>query len=299
MKKILFFGILLFVGLMGRSQSTENEELIKLGKAYKDNMFKNEPEKKYLKNLKKGFSKSLEKEADFITETITTDNKLLDKDFLTIPNQNVLKNIFIIRAVNYNFREETDITATELVDSLKEVDIPRYELVDAYYSMLFAGVGNKNKPFNLSKVNLQIDDYQLKNEVEKGIFFLQCMDLCGTHIWGYMNIVDPPNTAEALSFIKRYPKINEQPYYQHTDLYFKDFEMIIEEDKGMESYKTFYLDKYFETLLSHLISLDKEGGTKEEIRDLLLGSILKEEDLYKYTKHKEILESIFQKKERD
>ena len=201
--------------------------------------------------------------------------------------------------MNLILREETSITPNQLIDSLQKAKIPRYELVDNYYGMLFTAVGNKNKPFNFSKADFQLDDYGLKDETEKGILFLECMRLCGMNIWGYMNVVKPPNTEKALSMIKKYPQFNGKPSYQFTDLYFQDFEMVISTDKGIQSYKSHYLDKYFETLLSHLICLDKERGSKEEIRDLLLGSILKDEKLYKYTQHKETLERIFEKKEQN
>lgn len=298
MNKVLILLFMISFGINGFGQSIENAELIKLGKAYKDYMFRNNPEKKYLKKFINEFPSSLQQEAEFIQQTISSNNKLLEKEFLTIPEQAILKNIYVIRKVNLILREETETTPNDLVDSLKRVEIPRYELVDNYYDMLFTGVGNKNQPFNLTKNDFKLDDYGLKDEVEKGIFFLKGMDLCGTNIWGYMNVVNPPNTEKALSLIKKYPKFNGKPYYQFTDLYFKDFEMVIINDEGMQSYKSYYLDKYYETLLSHLICLNKEGGTEDEIRDLLLGSIMKDEELYKYTKHKEILESIFQKKER-
>ncbi|MEZ5041845.1 MAG: hypothetical protein R2828_18260 [Saprospiraceae bacterium] len=298
MNKILILLITILFGVNVFGQSAENSELIKLGKAYKDYMFRNTPEKEYLKKFAKEYPISLQQEANFIKQTISSGNKLLDKEFLSIPDQTVLKNIYIIREVNLILRKESEITPNELVDSLKLVEIPRYELIDNYYGMLFTGVGNKNQPFDFSKNDFNLDEYRLKDETEKGIFFLKCMNLCGTNIWGFMNVVNPPNTSKALSYIKKYPKFNGKLYYQFSDLYFTDFEMVIIEDEGMQSYKSYYLDKYYDTLLSHLICLNKEGGTEDEIRDLLLGSIMKDEELYKYTKHKEILESIFQKKEK-
>lgn len=298
MKKIQIFLVAILFGAKVLGQSVENSELIKLAKAYKDYMFINSPEKKYLQKFVKEYPSSLQREANFIKQTISLNNKLLDKEFLSIPDQAVLKNIYIVREVNLILRKESEITPNELVDSLKQVEIPRYELIDTYYEMLFTGVGNKNQPFDFSKNDFNLDKYGLKDEVEKGIFFLKCLNFCGTNIWGFMNVASPPNTSKALNLIKKYPKFNGKPYYQFTDLYFKDFEMVIIEDQGVQSYKSYYLDKYYETLLSHLICLNKEGGTEDEIKDLLLGSILKDERLYKYTKHKEILESIFQKKER-
>jgi hypothetical protein len=69
--------------------------------------------------------------------------------------------------------------------------------------------------------------------------------------------------------------------------------MKIEADKGKESYKSYYLNKYYETLLYNLLCLNKENGSEKTINDLLLGSILKDRNLYKYTKYENVLENIF------
>jgi len=124
------------------------------------------------------------------------------------------------------------------------------------------------------------------------------MNFCGTSIWGYMNVVKPANTKEAYNYIKKFPKFNGLPYYQYNDFYFNDFEMVIVRSNGIQSYKSYFIDKYYETLLSHLICLNKEGASEKEKYDLLLGSILKDRSLYKYTKHKETLEMLFKEQER-
>ena len=291
----LLIGCSLFLPTFG--QSPEKTALIEMGRAYKDYMFAGEADKKFLKSFNKQFPKSLKTEANFIRESITTDNDLLNEEFLQLPEESTLKNIYIIRELNLLLREESDVSPAELVDSLEKSDIPRYEMVNNYYSMLFTGIGNKNKPFDFSGVNFQLNELGLVDETEKGIFFLRCINLCAINIWGYMNVVKPPNTAKAFEYIKKYPSINGKPYYRFTDLYFNDFEMVINKDDGKESYKAYYLNKYFELLLSHLIVLDREGGSQEEIRDLLLTSIMKDESLYKYTEYKKTLESIFQKQE--
>ncbi|MFN0203770.1 MAG: hypothetical protein ACKVTZ_19740 [Bacteroidia bacterium] len=258
MNKVLILLITTLFGVSVFGQSTENSALLKLGKAYEEYMFRSTPEKKYLKSFVEEYPSSLQQEAKFIKQTISSDNKLLEKEFLSIPDQAVLKNLFIVSEIHAILVEESKIIPNELIDSLKQIEIPRYELVDNYYYMLFTGVGNKNQPYNFNKNDFNLADYGLKDEVEKGIFFLKCMDLCGRNIWGFMNIVNPPNTSKALSYIKKYPTFNGKPYYQFTDLYFKDFEMIIIKENGIQSYKSYYLDKYYETLLSHLICLDKD-----------------------------------------
>jgi hypothetical protein len=133
----------------------------------------------------------------------------------------------------------------------------------------------------------------LRDDTEKGIFFLNALTMCGRMIWGYMNVVKPANTKKAYAHIKKFPKFNGQPYYQYNDLFFPDFEMNILKGKGMQSYKGYYLDKYYETLLSHLLCLNQERRPEKEKNDLLLGSILKDRSLYKYTRHQPTLEEIF------
>jgi hypothetical protein len=159
--------------------------------------------------------------------------------------------------------------------------------------MLFSGIGNKNQPFDLSKIDFRIDNYELKNDTEKGIFFLKTMQFCGTTIWGYMNVVKPPNYKKALQYINNYPKFNGQQYYQYLDFGFEDFEMEIEKDKGIESYKHYYINKYYQTLLYHMMCLNQKKKYKKKRENLLLGSILKEKNYYKYSKNKETLESFF------
>jgi hypothetical protein len=280
-------------------QVTENQKMIELGKTYKDFMFRNEPTKDILKEIESEIPENLKIATEFVIQSITTENKLLTQPFLSRPDDKVLKQIYIIRAINLNLREENQIDNNKLIDRLSKKDIPTYELVDNYYGMIFTSVGNKNQPFDLSNTDFKMRDYNFKDETEQGIMFLRCMDYCGKTIWGFMNIVKPPNTSKAFDNIKKFPKFNGQAYYQYTDFYFTDFEMKIVKDEGKQSYKSFYLDKFYEVLLTHLICLNKEGGSEKVKDDLLLGSILKERNLYKYTKYKETLEDIFKEQKRE
>jgi hypothetical protein len=279
-------------------QMVENKKIIELGKAYKDFMFRVEPGKDDLKTLNSEVPQNLQIATQFILQTISTKNKILDKAYLSRPEDQVLKQIFIIEEINQNAGREDQVDNNKLMDSLSAKNIPTYELIDNYYGMLFTAVGNKDQPFNLSKIDLRLNDYNLKDDTEKGILVLKAISLCASNIWGYMNIVKPPNTEKALSYINKFPKINGRPYYQYTDFYFSDFNMNIVEGEGLQSYKTYYLDKFYEALLSHLICLNKENGSEKEKNDLLLGSILKETNLYKYTTYKETLEGIFKEQKK-
>jgi len=293
MRRIFIITILIVGSLSVLKASDLNNELIELAKIYRNFMFRNSPTASTFEQLEEIKSPELINSTKFIKEAITTNNKLTIAEFLKLPEEITLKYVYIIRRINWNIREETPKDNNELIKELSEKEIPRYELIDNYYDMLFISIGNKNQPFDLSKINFEMNKYDLKDDTEKGIFFLNAMNLCGTLIWGYMNIVKPPNYEKALQFIEKYPKFNGQPYYQYLDFSFPDFEMVIEKDKDKESYKSYYLNKYYDILLSHLECLSQKKKDKEKRNDLLLGSILKEKNYYKYSKKKNILDGLF------
>lgn len=297
MKKI-FVSVLLccftisFYGQSGQSQF--NPQMLSLAKTYHKFLFRNNPTKNDLKELQGIKAPNIEKTVDFIAQAITPKNKILTTPYLKRPDDRTLKQLYVVRAVSINMTEKEPLDNDKLIDSLMNATIPVYELVDNYYEMVFMSAGNKNQPFNLSKVDFKMNDYQLKDDTERGIMFLTCMNFCGKTIWGFINIAKPMNTKMAYEYIKKFPKFNGHPYYQYTDFYFKDFEMVIIKDNGKESYKGYYLDKYYETLLYHLLCLNKEGASDKEIENLMLGSILRERSLYQYTKYKETLEGLFE-----
>jgi len=293
MRRIFLIAILIVGSLSVMKASDLNNDLIELAKIYRNFMFRNSPTESTFEQLAEIKSPELINSTKFIKETITTGNKLTTEEFLKLPDESTLKYIYIIRRINWNIREEAPKDNNELITEFSEKEIPRYELIDSYYNMLFSGVGNKNQPFDLSDLDFQMNKYDLKDDTEKGIFFLKAMDLCGTLIWGYMNIVKPPNYKKALPLIEKYPKFNGQPYYQYLDFGFPDFDMVIVKDKDKESYKSYYLNKYYDTLLAHLECLSQTKKDKEKRNDLLLGSILKEENYYRYSKKKDILDGLF------
>jgi hypothetical protein len=292
MRKIVLTTILLSLGQISSGQV--NDGLIELGKSYRQFMFRNNPPDKVLGSLDKYDNTELAFVADFIQETIRQSSNILSDKFLNRPTDKDLKQIYIVRQINFNVRKENPIDNNELIETLNKKDITTQELVDNYYSMVFAAYGNKVDPYDLSKTDFQLNNYGLKDDTEKGIFFLESMRLNGLLIFGYMNIVKPPNYSKALEYINKYPKYNSSPYYQFIDLNFPDFKINIESETKQQSYKEYYIDKYYETLLSHLDCL-REAGEKEKIYDLVLGSLLKEEIYYKYSKKEKDIKKLLTK----
>lgn len=285
--------LLLALVIALRLCAQSDDGLVLLARTYKDNMFRNEPTKEMVARLKNDVPAELGRTRDFIVQSITPKNALLDDAWMKLPEETTLRQIHTVRQLDLDMRKEDRTGDAKLLDSLRSHPAERYELVRNYYDMLFVAVGNKNQPFNMSKLDLRPDAYGLQDDTERGIVFLQCMDLCRSTIWGYMNVVKPPNTKEAMAHIKRYPKVNGATYYRFGDLNFKDFQYTY--DDSLQSYKGVMVDHYLELLLYHLLVLDGEGAKEDAVRDLLLGSAMRDETLWKYSKSKEVFEQIFKK----
>lgn len=292
MRKIALTTLLLLLGQITWGQV--NDGLIELGKSYRQFMFRNNPPENVLGSLDKYDNTELAFVADFIQETIRPGSNVLSNKFLHRPTDKDLKQIYIVQQINLNVRKEKPIDNNKLIEGLNKKEISTQELVDNYYSMVFAAYGNKVNPYDLSKTDFQLNNYGLKDETEKGIFFLESMRLNGLLIFGYMNIVKPPNYSKALEYINKYPKYNGSTYYQFIDLNFPDFKINIESETKQQSYKEYYIDKYYETLLSHLDCL-REAGETDKIYDLVLGSLLKEEIYYKYSKREKDIKKLLTK----
>lgn len=292
MKKLLLI-IIILTNLSVSNASELNNDIIELAKIYRNFMFRNSPVESTFKQLQNIDNIELTGSVKFIKEAITTNNSLTEKEFLSLPGTTTLAQLYIIRRVSWNLGEEIPKDNYDVIKELQSKNTSRYELVDNYYNMLFSGIANKNQPFDLSDVNFELFDYGLADDTEKGIFFLIAADLCGTTIWGYMNIVKPPNYKAALGYVEKFPKFNGQPYFQYIDFGFPDFEMKIERDKGKESYKNYYINKFYDLLLSHFACLSQKKKQKDEKEDLALGSILRIRNYYKYSTNQEMLESIF------
>ena len=296
MNKIIILFLTLIFSQNIFSQNNEYDKgLVELAKTYKNFHFGSDPPNTVYEEINSISSEKLLKAKKFISEVVTSNNKLLTSDFLTKPDTITLKSLYIIRGINWNMHEAEAEDNIIVVDSLKNEKTDYRELVSCYYGMLFSAIGNKNKPFDLSAVNFSLNNYNLSNDTEKGIFFLMSMRTFGTMIWGYINVPKPPNYKKALEYINRYPKYNGIEYYRFTGLNFKDFKLTTDKRKPKESFKHYYINKYIETLMYHSLCLSQKKKYSKEKDKLLLESILRNDSYWQYTKYKPTLEKIFKK----
>lgn len=295
MKKSIALITLLTLGINASSQGTLGKShIIELGKYYSRFMFVNDPSKDLVKKLGEDYDDNLMNTVLFVKEVTKSKNRILSDKFLKLPDTNTLKVVFIIDALHQNPHLKSPSSPSKVVDSLIDAKIPFDVLVDKYYHIIFTSYGNKNKPFDMSKVNIRLSELELSDR-QKSILYLRCMDACGKQIYGYMNIVNPPNTKVALEYIEKFPKFDDLNYYEYSNLYFEDFQTEIFNDKGNQSYKKYFINQLFKTLLNHVVCLSKESSQKA-VQDFLISSSLKDETLWKFTELEEVLKSIFQEK---
>lgn len=295
MKTKIIIALIAIVQLSYGQTSKFKSELVDLAKIYRNFHFNNNPPSGVFDQINSITSAELTVTKEFVSELIKINNQISSKKYLTKPDSVTLKNLYIVRGLNWNMHEANPTDYDSVIDSLIQERTDYNELLACYYGMLFSAVGNKNRPFDMEQVNFTLWDYNLQNDTEKGIFFLESMETFGTLIWGYMNIPKPPNYKLALAYIDKYPQYNSQPYYQFLDLNFKDFDLTTDKRKPKESFKRYYLNKYMSTVLYHCVCLAQKKKYAQKRTDVLLGSILKNESYWEYFSNREVLEKIFTK----
>lgn len=293
-KNLIIIAAFCFISNIGTINAQDiNAKIIELGEVY--NRYK------YLEHIPKSESEvidsnsnsELQKTVDFIVQATSRNNKLMEPEYLSLPDDSTLKYISIVKAVSDNIKYKNFENNKVLVDSLVKSQTTRYEEIDAYYEILFTSVGNKDKSGKYTKYDFTLEKYNLKDETEKGIFFLKCMDKCGQAIYDYIHVDKPANSKMAYRCIQKFPTFNGQPYYRYTSFSFPDFKIYVSKKDGLRSYKTFYMTKYYNTLLNHLICLNKQIGTGNEEKNLCLYSILKDKSLYVYSEKNAVLSNMF------
>lgn len=292
MKKIIAIGILsvlFFQTAFSQSNPLDNS-LLELAKIYKKfNRQTSPPNEVYakLKSLKNPQTKTT---VEFIRQAITNNNNLTNKSFLTLPDSNSLRCLYIIRQTSLRLSNGESQNSIELVKEIENVSFNTNELTACYYSMLFTAILNKNQPFNLGKTNFQLDKYGLRDEASKGIFVLQLINVCSKAL--YLEDTSKNNYTNVFQIIQKFPKINGLDYYKFTDFNFPDFTVQIGEKP--ESYKSYYMDKYFNVLFTHLDCIEncqkvRTAATKKE---LINTSILNEAAYRKYCRNQETLKKV-------
>lgn len=273
----------------------DKNELIELGKIYRYHGSKEYSSNEVKKKIEAISSPQLIVAKKFVA-AIVDKGRVGTKEYLTKPDSVTLKCLYLTRAVTYNLYNEHPKENEALVDSLLNEHTAYHELVSAYYGMIFSRLLASGDGFDMTDVNFELNQYNLKDDTEKGIFFLEAMERLGTLIWGYMNIPKPPNYKKALQYIDKYPRFNGQPYYLYNNLDINNFDITKDKTKPKESFKKYYLTLYMNTLLYHLVCLSQPDADQLKKQDVLNRSIIMNEIYWPYYKNPEVLREIFKGK---
>ena len=162
MKQIFTFILIGLASINSYSQDTGlSDKLIELGKLYRNFMFRNNPPPGTNEKLTELKSEGLGTTVEFIKQTITPDNQLTEESFLRLPDTVSLRYIYLVRLISLNIQDENPRDNHALISDSTNSTVNYYILADNYYDMLFNGIGNKNQPFDLTKINFDLDSGSL------------------------------------------------------------------------------------------------------------------------------------------
>ncbi|NLR91380.1 hypothetical protein [Flammeovirga agarivorans] len=290
----LFLFCLFFIGLyiQATAQKVDTQtEIIELATIFHNNHVKGSPDESTLEKLKNIKSKELVFSKKFILEIITEQNSIISEPFLTKPDTTDLKNIYIISRLNHKMFGSENVSLFDELAILRAEKTPYNELVNFYYDLIFSLAENKNKGLTFEKINFNLDEFNLSNDVEKGIFFLNCMNIYYSGIKFFMDYNKPPKMKEAKEYINKYPKFNGQEYYNYKSLAFQDFVFRLDKRKPKESFKQHYINIYLQVLFYNYVLL--VDANDHEQTELYEHSILSQKEYWKFSTEPEVFEELY------
>jgi hypothetical protein len=298
MKNMKQFLILLFLSFttlsFGQSLNSVTE-IVNLAKIYRGNHGLSGLDDKSNSLFAKYNGTEFEKVARFIEESTKNKNRIIEPEFLTRPDSVTLKLFHTIIMVNYNMYESNPDDNERVAEKFLKKEITVYEQIQQYYGSLFTSVINKNRPFDYSNQNWDLDSLGLKDDKEKAVFFLIFIDELGSQISFFHGAMRGPNWDGIEKYVKLLPKINGKNYYEFDAFYFKDFEMMIY--KKDRKFKEYYLPKFYDVLVGHILMMEEKKFDRQDITKFLLTSILSQKQYYDYCNKMEVINSYLTKKE--
>jgi len=294
MKKIITI-LLLISSILTYGQSLDKvNEIINLAKIYRGNHGLSSLNDNSTSVFAKYQGTEFELVAKFIEESTKSKNRVIETEFLTRPDSTTLKLFHTIIMVNYNMYESKPNDNDKVVKKYLENDISIYEQIQQYYGSLFISVINKNRPFDYSNQNWDLDSLGFKDDKEKAVFFLVFMDKLGSQISSYLGAMKGPNWDGIEKYVILLPKINGKNYFEFDAFYFKDFKMTIY--KKNRYFKEYYLPIFYDILVGHILMMEQKQFDRKDITQFLLTSILSQKQYYGYCNRMDIINSYLKEK---
>ncbi|WP_304343118.1 hypothetical protein [Chryseobacterium koreense] len=285
---ITFFTFIFCTNGYSQHSKDEIEKLIQLAEIYSNdnNGFKND----FVSSIEKLRTKKLNHIIDALIYTTKGDLKILSPEFLTKPDSTELKFWYVIREIHYNNKSENKkYTSQEIANKVLNEPIDEKWLLDNYYYRLHGGFAKIFNDKDLSNLNFNLDEYGLKNDVEKSILYF---NLSNSFIQRFKVLNAMKNHDKLLEFESRLPTFNNKQYFELNSFDFEDFDWIGYEKT--ESYKKRHIKNLFESLLSNMVALGEKNRNDDAI-NLYFKSILTKPEYFKYSENLEPdLQSLYQ-----
>lgn len=277
MKQIFTILFLSITILSFGHEKTDLDNLVKLGEIYSKNV--NATGDEFKREVEKLRTPELNHIIDALIAVRKGDKKLLAKEFLSKPSELELKYWYVVREIHYNNQSENSEPRPnkEIAQETLEKEIDSRWLLDNYYYRICGGIAKMFNDKDLSKYDIDLNNYGLENDTEKAILFFAISNSL-TQRFQVLQMMK--NYDKLLEFADKLPTFNGNPYYEYTSFDFEDFKWI-GYDKT-ESYKDRHLGSLFSALNGHFSALAEKEKT-DDMRNLYFNSILFIPDYFKYS----------------
>jgi|GEM_PF-5811309 len=237
------------------------------------------------KDETKGFTKKISEinapelafAKSYVESAVLNKRFLLEKRFLEINNKEHLHHLsVIIELSNYILQFEEP----EAMNTLKQLLYKKKSSIEnqrIYYGHLFAMVIHPLIDYGIKNQRFFFDDISLTTPQERGTFFLVAMGKYHELVYRPLKVENPPLINVAKGWLFYFPTFENKPYFYFKDFGFEDFSI----REG--SFKSFYMEQYYELLLSHLFVLRETDAKQEKIDELMNNSILLKSEYYRFT----------------
>lgn len=186
---------------------------------------------------------------EFFVELRKKPNNITSSRFLTKPTDNTLVAHYLNTKLKWNSFNGPHVglkklSTKKIVDkSIKNLPT-KSELLAFYYSSIFIDVLNKQKPMDLAKKNIDLENLNLDNDTEKAILFLTAMRHVGFQVTSYASARFPDNCFRAIEYVENMPKFNGKAFYDFDLPEFEDFKIEVDKRKPKMSFKERYIPEF-------------------------------------------------------
>lgn len=230
--------------------------------------------------------------ADALIEVGKGEKIFFTTRFLSRPSNDEMTLWYVIREIHYNLKSNTNkpIPSIDIANEILTKKIDERWLLDNYYYRIHGGIGFLFNSADLSSINIDIETLGLKNDTEKGIFYLNMMEaLIGGR---FKVLLTRKNNQKILDFCNRLPLFDGKKYFYYKNFDFKDFDWVGFEKT--ESYNERHIGNLYDMLIIQFMATS-DLQNKQEAQEIFSNSILSEQKYFKYSRSRHDLQILYDK----